>query len=390
MPHLASQRGLTLVELLVAMVIGLVVTLAVTSVVVMGEQHKRTTTGTNDANQSGNYLAYVFDRAIRSAGSGFAQAWNLGAFGCTLIVDRNGKQILPRADAFPAPFASVPQTLQLAPLLIDRPAEGSDVVIAMSGNAASGDIGRPIRSSAGADNVLRMSNTIGLSEGDIGIISREGVADCLIEQVKGDGAVFADAVGNETLPLGGLYYSTGSEAHSLTDLIDGGGAYFTTLGRAGANNVQFQMFSVNTSHALVSYDLMLTSGAVADPVADLDKKNQQMVSDGVIEMRALYGIDSTGDGVFDSWVAPSGEYAIDKMMASPAKMRQVIAVRVAMVVRSGTFEKEPISPEGIVLFGDLAEALHITVPIDDTGKHFRHRVVETTIPLRNMLLLPPS
>ncbi len=40
----ALQRGLTLIELLVAMTIGLIVTLAVTSVVTVGEAHKRTTT----------------------------------------------------------------------------------------------------------------------------------------------------------------------------------------------------------------------------------------------------------------------------------------------------------------------------------------------------------
>ena len=48
-----AQLGMTLVELLVAMAIGLGITLAVTSLLIMGENHKRTTTSTNDAEQTG-------------------------------------------------------------------------------------------------------------------------------------------------------------------------------------------------------------------------------------------------------------------------------------------------------------------------------------------------
>ena len=76
-----AQRGVTLIELLVSMVIALVLTLAVTSIVIVGESHKRTTTSTNDTSQSGAYALVVLDRALRSAGSGIVQAANSGSFG---------------------------------------------------------------------------------------------------------------------------------------------------------------------------------------------------------------------------------------------------------------------------------------------------------------------
>ena len=85
----AAQRGLTLIEMLVAMVIGLVVVLAVTSVVSLGEARKRSTTSTNDMNQSGSYAAYMIDRLLRSAGSGFAQTGTRGVFGCRLSAARS-------------------------------------------------------------------------------------------------------------------------------------------------------------------------------------------------------------------------------------------------------------------------------------------------------------
>ena len=83
-----GQRGLTLIELMVAIVIGLVVVLAATNVLVIGESYKRTTNSNNDTSQSGAFAAYTLDRALRSAGSGFSQAWDQGIFGCQLSASR--------------------------------------------------------------------------------------------------------------------------------------------------------------------------------------------------------------------------------------------------------------------------------------------------------------
>lgn len=91
--------GMTLVELLVAMVIGLGVTLAVASLLVAGENHKRTTTSTNDADQTGAYAVHALDRALRGAGSAIAESADFGALGCLLNVF-NGAKILPR-NSFP-------------------------------------------------------------------------------------------------------------------------------------------------------------------------------------------------------------------------------------------------------------------------------------------------
>ena len=45
------QQGVTLIELMVAVIIGLLVTLAVTSLLIFGESSKRSTTATNDKNK---------------------------------------------------------------------------------------------------------------------------------------------------------------------------------------------------------------------------------------------------------------------------------------------------------------------------------------------------
>lgn len=388
---LRSQRGLTLVELMVAIAIAMVVVLAATNVLVVGEAHKRTTSSTNDANQSGSFAAYALDRALRSAGSGYAQAWDQGAFGCKLSASRviggSATTILPRTAAFPAPFAdflaSAPGTLALAPLLIGNNMSegGSDVLVVMGGNGSAGDVARPIRSSASGG--IRLDNTVGMKSGDMGLVTQPGATDCLLQQVSVTDADAFKAVGNDVLPIGGEFANTSN----LGAFADSGTATYSVLGNVAAGNVQFQMFGVDANRTLVSYDLLraAATGANADPI--------QPIADGVLEMHAIYGIDSSAphDNKVDSWVAPSGDWALDKVLASPQLMRQIVAVRVALVMRSSAYEKNDVTLARPALFSDTA----VSIPAVDyaagvENRHFRLRVIDTTIPLRNMLLLPTS
>lgn len=389
------QRGVTLIELMVAVIIGLVVTLAVTSLLIFSESSKRTTTATNDMGQTGAYAAYVLDRAVRGAGSGFTQSWSLaGAFGCRLNATLPGTPNLPRSTAFPAPFATAflggasgSANLRVAPVLIGKSQSdaGSDVLVVMGGTASSGDVPRLILSSGKSSNILRLDSTTGLAEGDLGLVSASGTTDCLLEQVHASTA-FADTSGNDALPLGGTYYTASGSTTSLATLAASGSAYFTPLGNVNAGNTQFQMFGVGSNNTLYSYDLLMSNGTDAS----------QAIADGVAEMHALYGLDTNADGVLDTWVDPGAAgYDIATLMATPAKARQVVAVRIALVLRSANYEKENAngelpSPASLTLFKDLATSLQQTISFSTSEQHFRHRVVESTIPLRNVLLLPTS
>lgn len=393
----AAQRGVTLIELMVAIIVGLVVTLAATNLLIFSEANKRTTTSLNDMGQTGAYAAYVLDRAVRTAGSGFTQSWSLaGAFGCRLNASLPGSPNLPRGTAFPAPFstaflggASGSANLRIAPVLIGKNQSdaGSDVLVTMGGAAAAGDVPRRILSSGTASNILRLDSTVGLAEGDLGLVSASGTTDCLLEQVHA-GTAFADTAGNDALPLGGTYYTAAASATALSTLAASGNAYFTPLGNIGAGtaNTQFQLFGVGANNTLYGYDLLMGNGVDAS----------QALVDGVAEMHALYGLDTNADGVLDTWVDPGAAgYDIATLMATPAVARQVVAVRIALVLRSATYEKENAngelpSPASLKLFGDLAASLQQTVSFSASERHFRHRVVESTVPVRNVLLLPTS
>jgi type IV pilus assembly protein PilW len=385
----APQRGMTLVELLVAMVIGLGVTLAVSTLLVAGENHKRTTTSTNDAEQTGAFAFYALDRALRGAGSAIAESAypsDRGVLGCRL----NAGSFLPRATAFPAPFATAflggaPSTLRVAPLLIGKGQSdntASDALVVMGGSGAAGGVSRAINGTGSATSLI-LESTVGFSQYDMALVSQSGTTDCLLEEVSSISSPPTLALSN-TYP----YYTAGSTT-ALSTLAASTASYVTPIGNAQANNVQFQLFGVGTNDTLYSYDLLQNQLQVQGTGTD----TSQAIADGVVQMNAIYGIEGTATpGVIGTWAGPGDVgYDINTVMITPATMETIIAVRVALVVRGEYYDKNPVSPTSLVIFNGYTNgagtALSKTIALNSTAQHYRYRVFEFTVPLRNMLLL---
>jgi type IV pilus assembly protein PilW len=389
-----KQNGMTLVELMVAMLIGLGITLAISSVLIGSENHKRTTTSTNDAQQTGSYGYYALDKALRGAGSGIAESafpTDVGVLGCHL----NAGAIFPRAAAFPAPFAAflggAPTTLNVAPVLIGKQQSQdgvSDVIMVMSGSGSAGGVSRQI--TGGGDAITAtLDNTVGFANSDLVLVSQSGVADCLMEQVF--------AIAPPTLNLAGTYYTATAATTSMVALAGSTSSYVTPIGNAAANNVQFLLFGLDNNRTLFSYDLLQNLKLVGGAAAD----SAQAIADGVVQMNALYGIDINGDGIQDQWADPGaiGAWDINTVMNSPALMRQIVSVRIALVVRGQYYDlnggtataPNPVSPAQLTFFNGLVDgggtSLAQQINLNATERQFRYRIFEFTVPLRNMLLL---
>jgi type IV pilus assembly protein PilW len=384
---LTTQRGMTLIELLVAMAIGLVVTLVVSTLLVAGENHKRTTTSTNDAEQTGNYAFYALDRALRGAGSAFVESAypaDRGVLGCKL----NAAQILPRTTPFPAPFATAflagsTNNLRVAPVLIAKSQSdgGSDVLVIMGGSGAAGGVSRALNGPGNSTSLI-LENTVGFAVSDVALVSQSGVSDCLLEEV---GSVTAP-----TLNVGGTtYYTQNGSATDLATLSSSLSTYVTPLGNAQTNSVQFQLFGVGTDDTLYSYDLLQNQLKVQGTGAD----TSQAIADGVIQMNAIYGIQTAASpGVLSAWAGPGDAgYDVNTVMTTPATMESIIAVRVALVVRGEYYDKNVVSPATLTLFSGYANgagtSLSQVINLNAAAQHYRYRVFEFMVPLRNMLLL---
>jgi type IV pilus assembly protein PilW len=391
-----KHQGMTLVELLVAMTIGLGITLAISSVLIASENHKRITTSTNDAQQSGSYAYYALDKALRSAGSGIAESAfpvDVGVLGCHInAAGILGGLALP---PFPAPFAGflggAAGTLKVAPVLIDKGQSlgGSDIIMVMSGSGSAGGVSRQITGGGSATTVI-LDNSVGFAANDLLLVSQSGVPDCLVEQVS---AVTIPP--SPTLPLAGVYYTpTASSGTTMATLATSTSTYVTPLGNATANNIQFMLYGVDNNRTLYSYDLLqnlhLVGGAADAP---------QAVADGIVQMNAIYGVDTTGNGTQDEWDGPGDPgWDVTTVMGSPTKMKKIVSVRIALVVRGEYYDTSrtpagvpiPVSPATLTIFNGLsspAGSLAIPINLNLTEQQFRYRVFEFTVPLRNMLLL---
>jgi type IV pilus assembly protein PilW len=385
-----SSKGFSLIELMVSMVIGLVVTLAISAVMINSEGSRRTTTSVNDINQTGAYMAYVMDRSLRSAGSGFAQQPNV--YGCLLDAAKSLITILPLPTAAPAPFSSMPLNVRLAPALIGSGLAGSggDVLVVMSGTSGSGDSPQQVLTGSVSASGFRLPNAISYTKDDLILVGDADVAaGCMIQHVSG--------VISDELTLGGDYYRQVGLAN-LTDFGDDSdtGSWSMQLGSWGVgreNPPKFEMFAVNSAdNAFYGLDLLQISTAA--PVA---------LAEGIVEMRARYGLDTTSpgaaglrDGILDSWVTPSGSYAYSSLSngsaTAQARIRDIVAIRVGLVLRTSVPEKKDVyqANTDLKLFSDLGATLEAkrSITAGTDAAKFRYRTVEFTVPLRNVIYAP--
>lgn len=374
---LRAARGFSLVELMVGVAISLVVTLVILNVLSASEARKRTMTSVNDVNQSGAYITYVLDRAIRSAGSSFVNV-SADAYGCPLNVGRAGTTIVPIA-TLPVPFAGVSGALRLAPVVIaqGQSASGSDVLIVMAGAGGFGEARISVLGPLGTG--VRLPNTIGIRQGELLLLGNQPAGQCLVSQVD---ASYTGPADDQAVPMGGTYYAATAGGANLTTMIGGSAPYVTSLGNVSGTPPQnppvFRLYGVGGNQTLFAYDPLRMDGSNAStPVAE-----------GVVEMRAVYGIDTDGDRDIDGWVEPAGPTwgAAGLLSAGAANLRSILAVRVALILRTTLLERDQVAPANITLFSDLPAAVHRVRAFTGTELNYRHRVIESTIPVRNNLL----
>lgn len=417
-PMRRDARGLTLIEMLVALVVASILSLAVFAVLSISEGRKRTTTAVNDTNQAGNYALYAIDKWVRSAGSGFVQsglpppeasafAGSVMSYGCRIFAARNNVDILPRGTGNPppAPFASVTTgvvgTFRLAPVLIapGQSAPGvsgvpSDVLIVMSGAGGYGEAPIPSRSfidesgtAFAAANELNLSTGVSLAVNDVVLIADQpggsGVGPCMIQQVA---SVSGGTIGI-TNGTGYGKATIGSGANSATVTSYSTNAVAMNMGNiAGGNAPAFLLIGVGDNNTLFSYDLLQTNATAA--------QNLQAIADGVFELQALYGVDTDNDGRVDSWQDPgdpASNYRMSELMAgtplAAQRIAQIKALRVGLILRTSLPEREQVAPASLTMFSDLGAGLTYTRNLTAAERVFRYRVVESTIPLRNAMLV---
>lgn len=413
----SRSAGVTLIELLVALVISMMLLLAIYQVLSFSEGRKRSTTSVNDVNEASTYSAAVLDNLIRSAGSGFAPIATY-AYGCKISAARGGAAILPGA-TLPAPFASVNPTgtlgtFRLAPILIVPDAttpnisgQKSDVLIVMSGAAGLGNLPANVSLNPGTGaTAVTLDNTYSYSSNDLVLVTDSTIAtggsihDCAVEQVSSS---FAGGTAT-SLPFAGTYAQALGSFDASTMV--------TSLGNVVNNNPPIMtLIGVGDNNTLYSYDLLQTSGVTTPSV----------LADSVFEIHAIYGVDSTGGGTVDSWYSPkvpsasTATYGTSALMAGTSTaqglLSQIKAVRLGIIFRSSLQETSAadsntpactsvtasspnqngcVGPSKVVFFSGMtdksANDISVTRSFTNAERIYRYRTAEFIIPVRNNLL----
>lgn len=333
------QKGFSLVELMVGLVIGLLATLVVMQVFSTFEGQKRSTSGTADAQTNGSIALMNIQRNVQMAGYGLPLP--------NADIQSNALRCDPMPN-FTDPVLG--NTTNIFPIQVDDGIGGnaSDTITVRYSRTAKGGI--PVQiidpmNAAAATGLVADSN-MGCVTDDLAVIINN--TTCAMTKV-------ADGNGSGNTPVNiSLYAAVTPAGNPLV-----AGAKIACMG-----NWQNYIFRV------VNDELQL---------------NNQPIVSGVVNMQVQYGVsDTAGNNNVTAWVNATGGTWSNPNVATRNRIK---AIRVAVVLRNGLLEKTNVTTAPLIawtpLNGSPAPAINLTGIPD--WQRYRYRVFETIIPLRNML-----
>jgi type IV pilus assembly protein PilW len=162
-------------------------------------------------------------------------------------------------------------------------------------------------------------------------------------------------------------------AHTNAPFAFNGDSFLLNMG--AASNVQRVRYDVDPNGVLRSTSLWDANGAAAvTPVPN-------PLASNIVNMKLLYGIDNNGDGILDTWVAPTDLWSEVSVLAADAPtLRKIKAVRLGIIVRGEQWDRD--APDVTARLFDDAIPFSQAFPRSGGG-NYRYRWYETIIPMRN-------
>ncbi|MEY4750356.1 MAG: hypothetical protein RIQ60_2570 [Pseudomonadota bacterium] len=418
-PHRAvasAQRGATLIELMVGVVIGLLAVLVIAQVALVYEGQKRSTTSGSDAQVNGALALQTLHRDVQMGGYGLTSAFSGSPYsaGCTISARRND-----------LPVTTAPQLL--VPVLITDGANGAtDTVQVLS----SGNRGFSVPVKLGADHGptdsyftlqdgaggVNPGVNIGNTQGDLmlAIYARQPPNNslCTLFGVNVDGMtpLLRDpASGTESngTPLGTV--DPGTPLVEAASAPTGTVAVGRRIGHTASTSNNHGLWNVGTPLIPTIYKAdatyLINLGRATDLIfrsystdagglfmtsfnADTATATTQSLYANIVTLQAVYGkaLGLNPQQVTDWNTSDPALDIKDNTGKDIVGWTRVIAVRIAVVARSQQFEKGVVTPVGQPVWhvdGIKTETLKVDTTPD--WQHYRYKVFETVVPLRNMI-----
>jgi type IV pilus assembly protein PilW len=356
----SRQSGLSLVELMVAVVIGLVGILAMTQAYLTSDRFNRSTTGEGSAQTGGLIALYQMERDLRMAGYGIASSSALGCGTIDWYYDPNYSASIQSGSPLP--------TLTLAPVTITTNGTNPDVVTVMYSTTAERLLPTSISSFNASSSEVTVDGVFGFNIGDlILLVNSTGTVRCTL------GKITQVQAGPQKLQLNpGASAPYNPPAWGSFPGTYASGDLMLNLG-----NPVVRSYSINNNKLRITDSLLQAAGALP-----LD------VVDSIVDLRAQYGLDNgaasgtAGDGRVD-------EYS-NATPTTAAGWQQVLSIRMGVLARIGVYEKPTTgstcdaTTTARTWSGGTFTKLDVTTTSSE-DRCYRYRVFETTIPLRNMI-----
>ena len=370
------QRGFTIVEMMVGVLIGLVATVVMFQVFAVSEGQKRTTTYAGDAQQNGVASLFQMERDARQAGYGINY---LPLLGCN---------VLGWYEPTGTPF-----TFSLVPVLITNGAAGAPDTVTFT--YANIDLfSQPAEltyAAPAAQNYFQVNNRYGFNEGNL-IIAGEPGKNCSLSQVRVlPTPTNADRVQHDS---GGYTDDAGRAQVTLYNKPGGLGVDYNAW--APGSNTGGHLYDIGALPTVMSYSVVNNQLVATNNLVPADV---QVISDGIVQMQVQYGYDGNADGRVPSdavinatLVANGPDQWADTMpvgAVAATEWQKVIAVRLVVVSRSANPEKvNPVS--GVCDATSVSPTWQATgraidLSANPNWKCYRYRLFEVVVPLRNMV-----
>lgn len=366
-----AARGFTLIELMIGLAIGLITTFAITQILLVSEGMKRTTTATTNAQINGVLGLNMLRQNLQMAGYGYTSA--AGSIGCTLEARFNGAAVA----GFPA---------NLVPVLItDGVDSAPDTIRIVSSSKSSFAV--PISLIApgyeAANSALKTAFPVisvrGVATGDLMVAVNDTVTNCQVFRATTPPVVVPAPVYEQ---VDRADDDTGWNPVGFPNLNFGYGQYLVNLG-----SLEDATFSVSANGALQVNKFAMAADGTPSYTGAVDVYPQ------VVNLQAYYGKDTDLNGTVDTWDVATP--------TTNAGWVQVLAVRVALVLRSDQWEKDVVTAAdplwdvganstitGVADCG-ASKCLTLKIPRPDDAstdwQHYRYKVFDSIVPLRNML-----
>ena len=364
---LRAQQGFTLIELMIGLAVGLVTTLAITQILLTSESQKRTTTSGSDAQVSGVLAMDTLRNSVQMAGYGFTSLPPANSIlGCPLETKFKGSAV--------AGFAP-----NLVPVVItDGASSAPDSIRVLASSKASFSIPLTmtdpgyVAGNATLGNAFPVAASTGAATNDIMVAATDPVGKCQVFQAT---SVASNSVGrvDDTGWNSAGFPSNAFNAVSNSVIINMGQFSDVTYSVSPAGTLQFNR-------------LVLAADFTPSYTGNVN------LYSNIVNMQAYYGKAAATGAAVTVWdnVTPT----------TNADWLLVFAIRVAVVSRSDQYEKTEVTTtdplwdvgDGSTITGaatcGTSSCVTLKIPRAANStewKHYRYKVFDSIIPLRNML-----